>query len=289
MEACKSMSITSQICSFEIEKYTKRFSFGGIREGVYIHLKDTDGRKATGEVSPLPGRSLETLEMVLTDLNRFKNNFLDNNLTPFALHPSVMFGMQMALYSLQNDDPIFFPPITKLYLTPPIFTSSGPVKLKLGNYSVNDATIFYNKFLRKDKTIRIDLERKWDIKKSIEFCKGIDTSSLLYVEDPVTNYCDLEKFYRETGVEFAVDNFIPFQPVEKIKALEGLHSAIIKPTLVGGLHECRNLQAAFAPIPISFSSLFETSVGIHHIKVISSILCGENPVGVDTLKFLKSR
>ncbi len=283
------MSMTGQICSFELEKYAKRFSFGGIREGVYIHLKGTDGRKSTGEVAPLPQRSLETLDMVLSDLNRFKNNFLDNNLTPFALHPSVMFGMQMALYSLQNDDPIFFPPITKLYLTPPIFGARGPVKLKLGDYSLTDAISFYNKFSRKDKTIRIDLERKWGLQKSIEFCKKINTFPLLYIEDPVTNYTDLEKFYRETGVEFAVDHFIPFQPIEKIKALEGLHSVIIKPSLVGGLRECRSIQAAFAPIPISLSSLFETSVGINHIKVISSILCGEDPVGVDTLKFLKSR
>ena len=281
------MNTLEKICSFELEKYTKRFTFGGIAEGIYIHLQDTSGRKSVGEVSPLPGRSLETLDMVLLDLNKFKNNFLENTLVPFALHPSVMFGLQMALYSLQNDDPIFFPPITKLYMKAPIIPSRGPVKLKLGNYSLDDALIFYNKFSRKDRTIRIDLERKWDLEKSVAFCKKINPSSLLYIEDPVTNYIDLEAFYKETNVQYAIDMFLPFQPVEKIKLLEGLHSIIVKPSLTGGLNECRALQQAFFPIPISLSSLFETSVGINHIKVISSILCGQSPVGVDTLKFLK--
>jgi len=163
------MNTLEKICSFECEKYTKRFTFGGIREGIYIHLQDTSGRKSVGEVSPLPGRSLESLEVALLELNRFKNNFLEKNLTPFALHPSVMFGLEMALRSLQNDSPIISPPVTKLYMKAPIIPSKGPVKLKLGNYSLDDAVIFYNKFSRRDRTIRIDLERKWDLEKSAAF------------------------------------------------------------------------------------------------------------------------
>ena len=101
------------------------------------------------------------------------------------------------------------------------------------------------------------------------------------------NYSDIEPFYKEAGVMYAIDQFLSFQPPERMKNLVGLHTIIVKPSLVGGIHECRELQKAFSGIPITFSSLYETKVGINHIKLISKILCGDAPVGVDTLKFLK--
>lgn len=284
------MSTTTQITSFEIEKFAKKFTFGktdGFREGLYVHLKDTDENTATGEVSPLPGRSLETLDEAHQNLLALKNNFMENDLKPLTLHPSVMFGMQMALYSLQQSSTTPSLPITKLLITPPLLAPKGPVKLKLGDFRLDAAIAFFNKCDRSKKTIRIDLERKWSLAKTIDFCKLVNSSSILYIEDPVENYTDLETFYEKTGVEYALDQFLLFAPPESIKLLKGLHSIIVKPSLTGGLHECRLVQDAFAPIPISLSSLFETKVGIGHIKLISSILCGDQPVGVDTLKFIK--
>ena len=282
------MNTCTQICSFEIEKYCMKMSNDTLREGFYIHLKDTDGNSATSEVSPFAGRSLETLDEAYENLTLLRNKFLENDLTPSPLYPSVMFGMQMALYSLGHSDPFTWPPIIKLYTKPPLFYGSfGPVKLKLGDYSLNEAIAFFKKFKRKEQTIRIDLERKWDIEKTVSFCKEIDTSSILYIEDPVMNYSDMEPFYKEAGVMYAIDQFLSFQPPERMKNLVGLHTIIVKPSLVGGIHECRELQKAFSGIPITFSSLYETKVGINHIKLISKILCGDAPVGVDTLKFLK--
>jgi o-succinylbenzoate synthase len=283
------MKTQAQICSFDIEKYAKEYTFGGFREGFLVHLKDTDGNEATGEIAPLPGRSLETLDEAYANLQQLKNNFLDNNLTPFPLQPSVMFGMQMAFYSLQNPKAKASPAMTKLYLEPPtLFGSKGPVKLKLGHLSVDDAIAFFNKFKRSEKNIRIDLERKWELEKTLEFCEKIDTSSILYIEDPVMTFSDLEIFYEKTNVEYALDQFLAFAPPQVIKTLKGIHSIIVKPSLCGGLHECRQLQELYAPVPISISSLFETSVGIKHIKLISSMLCPDSPVGCDTLKFLKA-
>lgn len=280
------MSLCAKICGFELEKFEKKFSFGGIREGFYIHLKDTLGNNSCGEVAPLPGRSLETLDQAYNNLITLRENFLNGDLKPFALHPSVMFGMQMALFDLQNSQPKFNGEITKLYTSPPVLPSNGPVKLKLGNETTERAIEFFSKFKRKKKNIVIDLERKWSLEKTLCFCKEIDTSSILYIEDPVTNYSDLEIFNKKTNVYFAIDNFLSFQPIERIKLLKGLHSIIVKPSLLGGLHECKQLQQAFYPVPIVLSSLFETKIGISHIKTISSILCPGKPAGVDTLKFL---
>jgi O-succinylbenzoate synthase len=280
------MSTCAQICGFELEKYAAKMKSGNIREGIYIHLKDTDGNEATGEVAPLPGRSLETLDDVYKNLEQLRNNFLNNNLEPFALHPSVMFGMQMAIYSLQNQKKPAEVEITGLYLSAPAFCPKGPVKLKMGHLSIEKAAAFFRKCDSGEKSIRIDLERKWDLEKTLAFCALVDTASIVYIEDPVTNYSDLETFYEKTGVEFAIDNFLAFQPAERIKTLKGLHSIVVKPSLVGGLHECRQLQQAFAPIPISLSSLYESKIGIDHIKLISSILCPNMPAGVDTLKLL---
>ncbi|MCH9616716.1 MAG: o-succinylbenzoate synthase [Chlamydiia bacterium] len=280
------MDTCTQICGFELEKYAITMKSGQIREGIYIHLQDTNGNKATGEVAPLPGRSLETLDDAYKNLEKLKENFLKNHLEPFALHPSVMFGMQMALYSLQNQKKSSDAEVTRLYSSAPTFFHKGPVKLKMGHLSIDEAAAFFHKCDRGEKSIRIDLERKWDLEKSVAFCTKINTDSIVYIEDPVENYSDLEVFYEKTGVQFAIDNFLSFQPVEKMKTLKGLHSIVVKPSLVGGLHECKELQKAFTPIPISLSSLYESEVGINHIKLISSILCPGKPAGVDTLKLL---
>jgi O-succinylbenzoate synthase len=276
-----------KICAFDIEKYSREFTFGGKREGLYIHLADTDGNKSSGEIAPLPGRSLETLEQAYDHIKKIRKNFLDGNFIPFNLHPSVMFGMQMALYKLQNKTTLVDTPVTKLFFSPPILNVSGRVKLKLGNFDIDEAISFYNKFKGKEKNITIDLERKWDLDKSVAFCEKIDTCSILYIEDPTTNYSDLERFFEKTNVEFAVDMFLIFQPLERIKVLKGLNSITLKPTLVGGIHECRLFQQDCLNIPIVLSSLFETEVGIEDIKLISSLLCPNKPAGVDTLKFLK--
>jgi o-succinylbenzoate synthase len=281
------MNDSVKICSFEIEKYQREFTFGGTKEGFTIHLKDTEGNVSCGEVAPLHGRSLESLDQAYHHLKKLQEYFLNSDFTPFNLHPSVMFGMQMALYKLQNQTKEITIPITKLFFSPPLFIPSGPVKLKLGNYKLDEAITFYNKFKRKEQNIRIDLERKWSLSKSVSFCEKVDLSSILYIEDPVSNYSDLEVFFEKTKVKFALDLFLSFQPLERIKQLNGLDCVIVKPSLVGGIYECSLLQKELFPIPIVLSSLFETEVGIFDIKLISSILCPNKPAGVDTLKFLK--
>ena len=280
------MKTAAQISGFEIEKYAKKSKLGFVREGFYIHLQDTEEHKSTGEVAPLPGRSMETLDEAYQNLLQLRKNFLNNQLDPLPLYPSVMFGMQMALYCLQEPRKALPLQKTTLYLKPPLFPTSGPVKIKLGHLPVDQAVLFYQKMARKEKNVRIDLERKWELEKTLEFCTRIDSSYLLYIEDPTTNYSDLETFAQKTGIPFAVDAFLPFQPPERIKKLRGLHSIVVKPSLVGGIHECRSLQQAFDPIPLSFSSLFETKVGIDHIQLIASMLAPDAPVGIDTLKFL---
>ena len=264
------MKTAAQITSFEIEKYAKKSKLGFVREGFFVHLQDTEGNKSTGEVAPLSGRSMETLEEAYQNLMKVRSNFLSNDLTPLPLYPSVMFGMQMALFCLQENRDIPSLEETKLYLKPPLLPSSGPVKIKLGHLPLDEAIAFYQKMARKEKNVRIDLERKWELDKTLAFCRAIDPSYLLYIEDATTTYSDLETFYRKSGIPFAIDAFLSFQPPERIKKLEGLHSIVVKPSLVGGIHQCRELQKAFDPIPLSFSSLFETKVGINHIKLIAS-------------------
>lgn len=282
------MKTVNQICSFEIEKYAREYTFGGYREGYYIHLKDTSGNTATGEVAPLPGRSLESLHQAYENLERLRRQFLENDFSPFSLYPSVMFGMQMALYQLQHPNEKSNCDTTKLFLTPPtFFGAKGPVKLKLGHLDVDGAVSFFNKFKRKEKNIRLDLERLWPLDKTLEFCSKIDTSSIFYIEDPVDVFSELEIFYEKTKVPYAIDQFLSFAPPEIIKELKGLYCLIAKPSLVGGVHECQRLQEIYAPIPIAISSLFETDVGIEHVKLISSKLCPGLPCGCDTLKYIK--
>lgn len=254
------------------------------REGIYVTVKN-GSRKSTGEISPLPGRSIETFKMAKENISETIKRFTSNGTITPSVYPSVSFGLESALFGLSSQTPPPSAIITKLLIAKPKNKPKGPVKIKLGHLSIDQAIDLFNFCNTKEANIRIDLERKWSLEKSCKFFSLIDTSNIVYVEDPVTYYSNLEAFYQKTSIPFAIDQFLFFQPAEKIKLLCGLHSIVVKPSLVGGLEKCKKLQKIFHPIPISLSSLMETEIGISHIITLSHILCENAPIGVDTLKF----
>lgn len=278
------MSVLSPtIVSFDVEIYEKIFTWNKKRRGIIITLQDSEGSIGKGEIAPFKGRSLETFDESLSQVMKLKDTFFDKDRVPFALYPSVMFGMEMAMHDVQKSSSNADVEITTLLMHPPKKPPFGPLKLKLGNLDIDEAADFFNKCKSKEQNIRIDLERKWGLDKTIDFCKQVDASKIVYIEDPTTNYSDLERFYIETNIPYAIDNFLTFQPPEVLKILKGLKSIVVKPSLIGGLSHCTILKELFSPIDIVISSLYESEVGIHHLKTISSILSSQ-PAGIDTLK-----
>ena len=252
---------------FQIYSYQAPTSLGFIREGLIVRLVSNKDEEGIGEIAPLPERSHETLEEALHFTKELQKRFLLGDFSPALFPPSVMFGMEMALSTLLF--PLAEDVSFKLY--------TG--KLKLKDLSVSDSI----KLCKSQKgPIRIDLNQKWDLAKTVEFCSHFTPSDFLYIEEPVSLFTDLEKFYDQTGFSYAVDEHLSTQPLERLLKLRGLSHLIIKPTLHGGLHQCKKIIEQAKNAKCVLSSAYETTLGLMHIAAIASKLTPFEPIGIST-------
>lgn len=256
-----------KLVNFEIYSYKLPTSLGFAREGLIVRLINELGQEGIGEIAPLPGRSTETLKEALTFTRQLRDRFLLQNFSPALFPPSVMFGMEMALASLlfpiKEDIPF------KIYSN----------KLKLKDLNINEAVDLCK---RTNGPLRIDLNRKWDLAKTVKFCSHFSPTDFLYIEDPVSIFKDLEKFYDQTGFPYAVDEFLSEHPLSRLLQLRGLGHLVIKPTLHGGLNRCKSIVTEAGNKKCVFSSTYETGIGLMHIAKIGTAINPSEPIGIDT-------
>ncbi len=275
-----------KLAAFDIFSYEVPLDIGMKRKGFIIRLGDTTGREGFGEIAPLPGLSHESLEETFAFLKSLREKILQKDLSPTFFPPSVMFGMESAvsqLYRPLNEDLSF--ETTRFFYDPreeaPV---SGNVKIKLGSCTVGEGIEIAKRFIEKGAHLRIDLNRKWSLNQTKEFCGHFSPSDILYIEEPVHYFMELEAFYEETGFPYAIDEHLLFHPLERILKLKGLSHLIVKPSIHGGLEQCKAIQIAASGIECVFGTSFETDIGLAHIVRISSLINPGKIVSVDTYK-----
>ena len=259
---------------FQIYSYETPLKGKGVRKGFLIKLTNEDGKKGIGEIAPLPGWSQESYEDVLASLKNLRLKFLDGDLSPIYLPPSILFGMECAIWQLQNE----------LEEDISIEISS---KIKLGDDPLEGALEKASTLIKEKGPIKVDFNRKWDLEKAVEFAKHFTPDEIVYIEEPVKNFTDLEKFYEKTGIGYAVDEHLLYHPIERILPLEGLSHLVIKPMLHGGFSKCRDIVEKAKNLSCIFSCTYESEVGLSHIANISRILLPEKPIGIGTIHLLE--
>jgi len=273
-----------KLIAFDIFSYEVPLDIGMNRKGFIIRLADESGKEGFGEVAPLPGLSHETLEEALSFLRSLREKILQKELSPTFFPPSVMFGMESAvsqLYSPLTEDLSFT--TTRFFYDPKEATPiGGNVKIKLGSYDLSQAISIAKRFIEKGAKLRIDLNRKWSLKETKEFCRHFSCEEILYIEEPVQYFMELEAFHEETGFFYALDEHLLFHPLERILKLKGLSHLIVKPSIHGGLDQCKAIQLAASNVECVFSTSFETDIGLSHIVRISSKINPNKIVAIDT-------
>lgn len=154
------------------------------REGLIIQIKD-ETHIGWGEIAPLPGRSVESLDEALLQLLSLEHGFKG----PFF--NSVAFGLKSASFSnspLSCPASLFFmgsiDQILKQLKNAPSGFSSA--KLKIGDLSLQDA-IFITKKLKERFLLRLDVNQKWPEQKLLDFCSHFDPHDFEYIEDPAAD------------------------------------------------------------------------------------------------------
>ncbi len=262
-----------KLANFEIFSYKLQTIFGP-KNGLIVRLTNELGKEGVGEISPLENRSHENFEEALIFTKNLRERFLKGDFSPVLFPPSVMFGMEMALSSL------IFPQKENIRFK--IYSN----KLKLKNLSIDEAVSICKKA---KGPLRIDLNKNWDLEKTVTFCSHFKKSDFLYIEEPVSHFRDIEKFYKQTRFPYAIDEHLSLHPLERIISLPGLTHLVIKPTLHGGLNQCEKIHTSLPHLTTVFSSCYETPIGLMHIAKIASILNPNEPIGIDTTSIYQEK
>ncbi|MGO0307709.1 o-succinylbenzoate synthase [Endozoicomonas acroporae] len=276
------------------------------REGLILRLRIGD-RWGYGDIAPLPGFSRESLADAEEQLQAFCRAVNDGR--PLSLNsaltdvlrlqpvPSVLFGIESALWWLQQDH-WFDPPETGPLLLGStedilrrlaLWQGNWPTefKLKIGRDSIEDDCVRINQVLQALPTsvsIKLDANQHWTLDQAIRVAASIDVERVAYIEEPTADVAEFSQLYQQTGLRFALDETVQ-HPKYHLHPMQGLAAIVIKPTLVGGLAHCRQLVTTGRSVGVRtvFSSSYESSIGLHILEQLSAQWTPEERPGLDTL------
>jgi o-succinylbenzoate synthase len=277
---------------------------GQERSVIFIVLEDEKGNCKWGEIAPLPKWSKETLTECEKQLNEKKKAILKidwttetilKELAELKLFPSVLFGLESALLSFLSPLPEFSISATALFMgsfaeiveqaqlrDKEGFTSA---KLKISQLTFQEAAKLIDTLKSKFR-LRIDVNRAWENRDSLQFFSQFPLDTFEYVEEPFQNPEELARFPHPLAIDESFPDTLSLKQLETFPTLKAL---IYKPTIQGGLLSCLPLYewTKKRKIDLVLSSSFETPVGLAQLASIAHRLSITTPSGIGTFHYLK--
>lgn len=273
-----------------------------VREGFIVELAQ-DGQLGRGEVAPLTGFSIESLDDVYSQLvDQLAQWQRGEELALDELYPSVAFGISMAQLELDN-----ILPQEGCYQAAPLCSGDPDemlpklnamqgekvAKIKVGLYEPIRDGMLVNLFLESipDLSLRLDANRAWTAEKAQQFAKKIAPSlrqRIAFIEEPCQVPGDSFSFAINTGIAIAWDETLQHAIRKDDFALQDLNGAkaiIIKPTLIGSVERCIALmeKAKALGIKAIISSSIESSLGLTQLARLAQWQLPEEVPGLDTV------
>ena len=287
------------------------------REGCLVSWRDDEDCVGWGEVSPLPGLNLETLDQAIDQVTQICQILVGCNITmdgfwggdwlpKETLHPSVAFGLECSLLDLLaknsglgladilRDGPAKRVPVAGLLhghiddvlkrAKELVDAGYGCLKLKVGRGRWQDDADLVD-LLRKHTPesvhLRLDGNRGWSVADALCFARCVGRERIEFVEEPIHDPTDLPEYVRKSVLPVALDETVAEQGLDLFVELEHVVAVVMKPTRIGGVRRCCSLSERCREkgmMPI-VSSSFESSVGL--LALASLAACVQNP-GVAT-------
>lgn len=272
---------------------------GQIREGALVELVDEEGISGWGEVAPLPKWSKESLKEAIEQIFYHKV-FLCNcesieELHSLPLLSSVSFGISSAFRQLSSPTPIVADVCAFLQGTPLQILEQALrwekegfsfAKLKVGSLSIQEASTLIQK-LKNRFHLRIDVNKAWDTNDSLEFFSHFHGDDFDYVEEPLQDLTQLDKF----PIPFAIDESFPVDiSLKQLEMCPMLKAIIYKPTMQGDLSTSPFLikWAEDLGIKLILGSSFESDVGLASIAYMANSFKLKSPLGIGTYYSMKA-
>jgi len=174
--------------------YSLPFRGGGVREGFLLRLRER-GEEGWGEIAPLPGFSIESLEEAFADFCSQKYSL-----------PSVQFGFYSAFRDLYDRVSLRAIPIK--------------MKVKVGDLTLKECL----RVIPPTPRMRVDFNRKWRLHAALSFAGHF--SEVEYFEEPLLPSEDARLFPYPVALDESLRDGAP-PPYPNVVA------HVIKPTMYG--------------------------------------------------------
>lgn len=288
------------------------------RQGLILRL-DLD-TPALGEIAPLPGVSVETLDEVRDAAIQWcqtvcarptgSRGALAETVATLPNVPSLRFGIDYAVEgrSIQKPDRIDSRG-TRLFLNGLVAGNRDEAisqaerlcrahyraaKLKVGRRSVDeDAEIVraVRNALGPAISLRLDANRAWTYEHALAFAHETRECGIEYIEEPLQEPERLAEFAHESRMPVALDETVVENAGQEglLRDRPWVRAVILKPTLLGDVATLNRLaaEAASCGTKAVVSSCFESGVGIAALAHWASCtLDSEVPMGLDTYQWL---
>ena len=273
------------------------------RSGLLLQWHHINGSEWS-EVSPLPGFSNESLMSAENQLQGLlQEGFIDlansaqqpqlTEQISNRLYPSVKFGLEMGLTKLFN--PFLHNPktlsiaglIDESLHDVTLYEQNPVIKIKVGRLSVEKDILRVNEIIKAfngTKIIRLDANQSWSLDQAEYFFSQIPFEQTSFIEEPLANSNDYNRWLRKISVPFALDEQVQ-QSTFSVKRLPGLGALVIKPTLIG-LQRSINIihDADRLGIQSVISASYESSLTLNFLYSLALHYTPESPPGLDTYR-----
>jgi len=273
------------------------------RDGLFVHLQQGE-QTGWGEISPLPGLSLESLDDAQSALIAWAEEWRKGVEPIMPQMPSVAFGISCALAELDGSlpdaanyraAPLCTGDPDELFALLSAMHGEKVAKIKVGLYEAVRDGMVANLLLEAipDLHLRLDANRAWTPLKAQQFAKYVNPAyrnRIAFLEEPCKTRDDSRAFSRETGIAIAWDESLR-EPDFAFVAEPGVRAVVIKPTLTGSLTKIREQVAAAHALGLTavISSSIESSLGLTQLARIAAWLTPETVPGLDTLNLMQSQ
>ena len=273
------------------------------RDGFFVHLRQGE-REGWGEIAPLPGFSLETLDEAQAALMAWTHEWREGADPSLPDVPSVAFGISCALAELDGRlpdaanyraAPLCSGDPDELFALLSGMPGEKVAKIKVGLYEAVRDGMVVNLLLEAipDLHLRLDANRAWTPLRAQQFAKYVNPAyrnRIAFLEEPCKTRDDSRAFARETGIAIAWDESLR-EADFAFAAEPGVRAVVIKPTLTGSLDKVREQVAAAhaAGLTAVISSSIESSLGLTQLARIAAWLTPDTVPGLDTLNLMQAQ
>jgi len=296
------------------------------RRGLILSLSDSDGHIGYGECAPLSGFSRESLKDATEQLLQLRHSVIgteipnhleelsggfENWLGKYELSPSIRFGFESAVLSLQAardhlslEGLLSGQPRTVLTVNALLTGSEREIldraarlrsqgwsafKLKVGGRPLvadMELTQKVRSVIGPDAVLRLDANRRFSPDDFQEFVEGVRGCNIEYIEEPAASFENLQTLLESdpSALPIALDESLEEIAPDDLMRIDGLKAVVLKPTLLGLERAARFARVAAAKhVPAVISSSFESGVGLAVLARLAAALSGQDTaVGLDT-------